>query len=188
MTRIEEWIHVACLALGVLVSQSVAGETVAPGNRLELFSDRHLIAELTGDARLHLHLPKPREVVLVTGEPWEGNTSAYYTIFRDGDLFRMYYRGSHAGDKTRRPMHPEVTCYAESRDGIHWIKPKLGLYEWDGSKDNNIVWNGIGTHCFTVFKDANPLCPPDARYKAISRGWPRGKKGLYIFQSPDGLH
>ncbi|GIT29611.1 MAG: hypothetical protein Ct9H300mP1_16570 [Planctomycetaceae bacterium] len=30
--------------------------------------------------------------------------------------------------------HPPFTCYAESRDGIHWTKPNLGLVEFEGSK------------------------------------------------------
>jgi len=125
--------------------------------------------------------------VLTTDQPWEGNTSAYYTIFRDGDLFRMYYRGSHWDETNNRAGHREVTCYAESRDGIEWVKPDLGLFEFNGSKQNNIVWDGIGTHCFAVFKDENPACPAAARYKAISRGRPLGKRGLYVFKSPDGL-
>ena len=162
------------------------------GSRLELFVDDYVIGELTGDAHCLVHKPEPREVVLVTDKPWEGNTCAYYTIFhdedfQDGDRYRMYYRGSHYDTKTRKPAHREVACYAESRDGIHWTKPALGLFAFNGSKANNIVWDGIGTHCFTPFKDANPDCPADARYKAIARGRPRGKKGLYAFASPDGL-
>ncbi len=158
------------------------------GTQRELFADGHLIHKLTGDTKQHLHQPEPKEVILTTNEPWEGNTSAYYTIFRDGNLFRMYYRGSHYDTKAKKATHPEVTCYAESKDGIHWTKPKLGLFEFNGSKDNNIVWDGIGTHCFVAFKDTNPKCLPEARYKAIARGRPRGKKGLYVFQSHDGIH
>ncbi len=166
---------------------AAAAEPLAIGSRLEPLVDRFLIDSLSGGARQVMHRPEPREVVLVTGSPWEGNTSAYYTIFRDGDLLRMYYRGSHA-DKKKKFTHREVTCYAESKDGIHWTKPALGLFEFEGSRKNNIVWDGIGTHCFTAFKDINPACPPAARYKAISRGRPAGKKGLYVFQSPDGIH
>lgn len=158
------------------------------GTTRELFADGYLISKIDGDLKQHLHQPAPKEVVLTTGEPWEGNTCAYYTIFRDENLFRMYYRGSHWNTKTKKATHPEVTCYAESKDGIHWTKPKLGLFEFNGSKENNIVWNGIGTHCFVAFKDDNPKCPPEARYKGIARGRPQGKKGLYVFQSPDGIH
>lgn len=88
----------------------------------------------------------------------------------------MYYRGSNSAS----------TCYAESTDGIHWTKPELNLFEFNGSKRNNIVWQGIGTHNFTPFKDTNPKCPPKARYKAMGGTLREG--GLYAFQSPDGIH
>lgn len=171
-------------ALLVLVGgMAHAQQPVAIGDRLELFVDRHLVEQITGGASLHLHQPEPQDAVLVTDKPWEGNTCAYYTIFRDGELFRMYYRGSHADEKTRKSLHPEVACYAESKDGVNWTKPELGLFEWEGSKKNNIVWNGLGTHNFTPFKDANPECPPESRYKALGGG--RG--GLMAFGSPDGI-
>ena len=177
---------VAVVVLGIVQFVSAA-EPIAVGSRLELFVEPQLVATMKG-VEYRVHRPEPREVVLVTDKPWEGNTCAYYTIFQDDDRYRMYYRGSHFDEKTRKAGHREVTCYAESRDGIHWAKPELGLFEFEGSKQNNIVWDGVGTHCFTVFKDANPSCSPDARYKAIARGRPRGKKGLYVFKSSDGFH
>jgi len=171
-----------------LVSHSVAEDAIDIGSRRELFVDDYLLAEMSDAVTLKVHQPTPGEVALVTDMPWEGNTCAYYTVFRDGDLYRMYYRGAHWDTEKKRAAHPEVTCYAESKDGLHWTKPKLGLYEWNGSKENNIVWTGIGTHCFVPFRDANPACPADARYKAIAAGRPQGKKGLYVFKSPDGIH
>ena len=163
---------------------ATAGSVVDVGSRRELFVDTLLVDAVTGDAVVASQQPEPQEVVLTTDEPWEGNTCAYYTIFRDGDLFRMYYRGSHWDTQKKKATHTEVTCYAESTDGIHWKKPKLGLFEFAGSKDNNIVWTGANAHCFAVFRDGNPACPPEAKYKAISRGRPHG---LYVFQSPDGV-
>ena len=157
------------------------------GTQRELFVDEYLIEKMTGDVRQQLQLPEPREVVLTTDAPWEGNTCAYYTIFRDGDLFRMYYRGSHWDTATKEATHREVTCYAESRDGVNWVKPNLGLFEFNGSKENNIVLDGLGTHCFVAFKDENPNARPEARYRGVSRGWPLGKTGLYIYESPDGI-
>lgn len=177
----------SCLLLLVASSGSTTGADVLDlGSHRELFVDDYLIDRMSEGVSLQVQQPEPRDVVLVTGEPWEGNTCAYYSLFQDGDRYRMYYRGSHAVNM--KSAHEEVTCYAESTDGIHWTKPSLGLFEWDGSKDNNIVWKGLGTHCFVAFRDANPDCPADAQYKAISRGRPLGKKGLYVFQSPDGIH
>ena len=42
-----------------------------------------------------LHHPIAREVALIRDAPWEGNASGYTTVFRDGPVYRMYYRGSH---------------------------------------------------------------------------------------------
>jgi hypothetical protein len=158
------------------------------GSRRELFVDDHLISRLSG-ATKKMHRPVAREVAIVCDEPWEGNTSAYFTLFQDGNRFRMYYRGSHFDEKSKKTTHPEFTCYAESQDGIHWTKPNLGLFEFNGSKDNNILRAGEDTHNFTPFKDINPDCPPAARYKALAGSAIRwGGKGLRAYQSPDGIH
>lgn len=153
------------------------------GNRRELFVDNFLIDRLTGAAKQQVQQPVPREVVLTADKPWEGNTSAYYTVFRDGDKLRMYYRGSHFDEATKKSGHPEVACYAESSDGIHFTKPNLGLVEFNGSKENNIVWEGLGGHNFTPFLDTNPRATPDAKYKALAGG----SKGLLALKSPDGI-
>jgi hypothetical protein len=154
------------------------------GSRLEPFVDEFLLDRHVGSARLQVQRPEPGEVVLTANAPWEGNTSAYFTIFQDGELYRMYYRGAHFDEKAKKATHRELTCYAESRDGIHWIKPELGLFEFEGSTRNNIVWDGPGTHDFTPFKDMNPACTAGARYKALGRV----DGGLMAFQSSDAIH
>ena len=63
-------------------------------SRRELFVDAFLIESLTGEARQILHHPTPREVVLVTDQTWEGNGLNYVTVFQDGDIYKMYYRGA----------------------------------------------------------------------------------------------
>ncbi len=81
----------AVVLLAIVLGQSAAsriGQSAEPieiGSRRELFVDRHLIAELSGGAALTLPTPEPQEVVLTTDKPWEGNTCAYYTIFRGGN-------------------------------------------------------------------------------------------------------
>lgn len=158
------------------------------GSRRELLVDDYLIERLSG-AELKMHKPQAQEVAIECTAPWEGNTSAYYALFADGDKFRMYYRGAHFDVDAKKSAHSEFTCYAESRDGVRWEKPELGLFEFNGSKANNIVWAGQDTHNFTPFKDANPDCPANARYKALGGSSLRsGGQGLHAYQSPDGIH
>ena len=151
------------------------------GSRRELFVDDLLIDRLAG-ARLELHPPQPREVVLKFDAPWEGLYSGYETVLKDGDIFRFYYRGMPVA---RHALDVEVTCVVESRDGIHWTRPKLGLYEVQGTKDNNVVLAAHrGCHNLAPFVDANPAAPPGQRYKALGG---TGAPGLIAFASPDGI-
>ncbi len=177
----------ACLGL-MLPSIGLASGPIDIGSRLELMVDDHLIAELGGNAELRLHRPTPREVAIVHDAPWEGNNCAYHTVIQDDNVYRMYYRGTNfdmTNDKIRE-THEAVVCYAESKDGIHWTKPSLGLVEFADSKKNNIIWKGKGSHNFAPIKDTNPACPPEAKYKALG-GLP-GEGGLFAFRSPDGIH
>ena len=119
--------------------------------------------------------------MLVTDKPWEGPDSAYFTVFQDGPLVRLYYRGIvPAGDTSTG----QVTCYAESTDGIHFTRPNLGLVEFQGSKENNIIYRGVEAHNFAPFRDANPATQPEQRYKALAGI----QSKLYAFVSPDGIH
>ena len=178
------------LILGLLLAPP---QPLQIGSRLELFVDDYLIDTIEG-LTLQLHSPQPAGRALAFDQPWEGNTSAYATVIKDGARYRMYYRGSADPKYIRRsalkpgeaalPPHPEFTCYAESPDGIHWTKPLLGLVEFNGSKANNILWTGPEAHDFAPFLDANPATTPAARYKAFGRR----EKGLIAFQSADGLN
>ncbi len=181
-------IPLACGLTTILTLAHVHAEPTAIGDRLELFVDDHLIEGTKGDLERRLHQPEPREVVFTADAPWEGNTSGYYTIFQDGALYRMYYRGWAHDPKTMKQLRAEVTCYAESDDGIVWRKPDLGLHEFEGSRQNNIIIrSGNGIHNFTAFKDVRPDCPPEARYKAMGGSKEKGKHGLMYFRSADGV-
>ncbi len=165
-----------------------SGEPLNIGSRRELFVDDFLIEKLSGEAELRLHHPTPRELAIVHDAPWEGTSSGYHTVFQDGDLYRMYYRGLQLDVSKGRistGRHEPFYCYAESQDGVHWNKPDLGLVEFEGSKKNNIILRGVGTHNFAPFKDENPNCAPEARYKAL--GGIMSEGGLFAFQSADAF-
>ncbi len=166
------------------------------GSRRELMVDDYLIERLTGRAEMRLHHPQPQEIVIEHDAPWEGSGSGYHSLFKDGDLYRLYYKAWHLEGSQKNPYTGDADahrlCYAESNDGIHWRKPALGLFEYEGSKANNIVipsgpWGGMHLSAAesAVFKDENPAVPADARYKALVRS--RKPFGLIAFKSADGV-
>jgi len=174
------------ISLTAVLSTALA-DSVDVANRVELFADDFLIESISGDIRQTVHQPTPNDVVFSADAPWEGNTSGYYSLFRDEDRIRMIYRGwAHRPTKPVRALHRELTCYAESEDGLYFKKPDLGLIEWQGSKANNIILDDNSSHNFFAFRDDNPDCPPEARYKGI--GGEKKEGGLFVYQSPDAIH
>jgi hypothetical protein len=179
--------------LFVLPVFALADEPIHVGSRRELFVDDHLVDRLLGKAELRLHHPTPREVVLVHDAPWEGNATAYHSIFRDGDRYRMYYRAWQLTVDSKQLTQGIVSlCYAESRDGIVWEKPQLGLHEFEGSKANNIVISSeiAAAHQVkmggpAVFRDRNPNAAPDAKYKTFLIS--KSPLGMRPYKSADGI-
>ncbi len=186
---------VMMLVLSITYSTSAQPKPIEIGNRRELFVEETLIDSMT-NTELRLHKPKPQSVVIVHDEPWEGSGSGYHSVFQDGDLYRLYYKAWQLDvmqGKVNTGSHPLYCCYAESKDGIHWKKPNLGLHEFKGSKENNIAMISgkfgnlsVDAGHPAVFKDENPNAAADAKYKAILRS--SGKNGLIVFKSPDAIH
>lgn len=145
-----------------------AGEPKGPidvGSRVELLLDDYLIASMR-NLSFQLHSPQPAERVMNFVEhAWEVECG-YVTVFKDGDRYRMYY-ASHLDAPSNTLGENQFTCYAESTDGIHWTKPSLGLVEFKGSKENNIIWRGEFSHNFAPFLDDRAGVPPEERYKAV---------------------
>lgn len=143
-------------------------EVIDVGSRRELFVDHFLIEELAG-TQLKLQRPQLAEVAIRYDQPQENIFSFYGTVLKDGDTYRMYYRGNSS------------TCCAESRDGINWTKPDLGLFPVNGSTRNNIILDK--GRAFTPFIDTQPGVSSEERYKATETE----KPGLAGYVSADGL-
>lgn len=182
---VSSLLAIACFSIHAQITPSTcaADDAVSLGTRRELFVDRALIDRLDG-AALKLHEPCHAGTALAFDKPWEGPFCGYVSVFRDGDKFRMYYRGMHDAGADGSPS--ETTCYAESRDGIHWEKPSLGLFEVHGTRDNNVVLADAApvTHNFAPFLDTRADVPDDERYKALGG---TSKSGLIAYVSADGL-
>ena len=150
------------------------------GTVRQLFVDENLIDSIR-DARLVLHRPEMRNRAITLDHPWESGGVAYAVIFKDGEKYRMWYRCSpFEGSKVGQGC---MTAYAESENGIRWNKPSLGVIEYQGSRDNNLVLDERELTNFAPFIDLNPDTPADERYKGIGR-----HGGVYTATSADGIH
>lgn len=168
---------------------SAADAPIEIGGHRELFVDHFLIEKLT-NAHLQLQKPEAAGVALKFDKPWEGQVSGYVTVLRDDaeHRYRMYYRGRPlTGYGDNDPRAKEVTCYAESADGVNWTRPNLGLVSFGGNKENNIILADVGhaTHNFAPFLDTRPGVPKQERYKAVGGS---SETGLLAFVSEDGVH
>lgn len=152
------------------------------GSRLEIFTNDYIIDSLY-ELSLKMHSPVDEGVVLRFDKPWEGPFSTYSTIIKDGDTYRLYYRGlaTTSGEATNE----EVTCYAESKNGKDWIKPDLNLFEVLNIFKNNIVFakQKPVSHNFSPFLDKNPS-NTSGKFKALGGL----QEGLFAFVSDDGIH
>ena len=173
------------IALSALYSAQ-AEEPVHIGSQRELFIDTHIL-DVMEDTALALGRPVHKETVLTFDAPWEGRYCGYVSVLHDpeADLYRMYYRGIPTAGKDGSAG--EVTCYAESTDGIHWEKPKLQLYEHNGSNLNNIVLADAApySHNFSPLLNTRPDAPADEKFLSVAG---TQKSGLSIFASGDGIH
>ena len=153
-------------------------DSIHIGTDRQLFVDDFWITEAI-DVTRPLHEPVRREVVISAEHPWERGGVSYMVTFREGDRFRAWYRCDQ--EMPIRGERLPLIAYAESTDGVHWEKPRLGLIEFQGSKDNNLVWTGPGNN-MSPFLDLNPDAPDEERYKAIVR-----TGDILALVSPDGL-
>lgn len=170
---------------------SLCGSAALAENTRLLFLTADFVQRLSGDAERRMHAPVPREIVFRLDKPWEGSEGGYATVMQTESEFRLYYRGG--GESTR-----EQTCMATSTDGIHWRRPSLGLYEFEGSLDNNIIWMPERkaydeSHNFFPFIDHGENVSEESRWKAVAlHVYPDEfgdrRKMLVTLASSDGIH
>ena len=128
------------------------------GSRRELFWDDTLIDTHQTTSSFLLHHPERKPPCFLRDKPWEGK-GQYDCLLFDGEKNRLYYEGG------------DGICVIESADGVRWERPDVGIFEFQGSKHNNIVWRSEdeGHDGFCVILDPRPECPPEEKYKALVR-------------------
>lgn len=158
----------------------------------------------------HRHRANP---VLKPDTPWEQVCSVYGTALYDegAGLFKLWYL-TVPRERGLRPLtlpthdrapHTTLAAYAESKDGVHWTKPKLNQFPYDGSADNNLLALGVyNCEGLSVLHDPRDG-DPHRRWKAVywdhgSGDWevrdgkpyckPGPRDGFCVAFSPDGIH
>jgi len=144
----------------------------------QLFVDDFLIEETTLQRTYHAARYFDGNPVLRPDQPWEQEGGPTAMVFSDGvwhdpadGLYKMWYMGGYG----------RATCYAFSRDGVHWEKPQLDVVPGTNivqttPRDSATVWLDLATQ------------DPSQRYKLCTYTYPEGAGALTIWVSPDGIH
>lgn len=157
----------------------------------QLFLDDSWIEDSGRVQRVWHQANKYPDPVIRADQPWERNCIvAYGSVLHHGGKYKAWY------SNWTRDHQPKV-CYAESDDGIYWEKPNVGLHEFNGSKDNNIVVvskapNGLIDDLSVIDDRGDRAWPLKALY------WDSGVRksgknstsqyGIHLARSKDGIH
>ena len=173
---------------------------VEVGSTKQLFLDDLLIAERSRISNFMYRPDKnPKNPIVVADRPWEleGSESG---VQQDGQgvmydaeaqLFKMWYL---APDWSNGAA---PWCYAISKNGYDWEKPELGIFDYQGSRRNNLVgvWPKGSDITFTCVTRCPDDPDPQSRFKATGEwenqtatGRTNTRGGMCVAFSPDGLH
>ncbi len=150
--------------------------------------DDHLIEEKRGVVRAYHPLKRhPANPVLGMKGSWgERRTTPYGTVLpgEDGRGYRIWY------DIWDGDCH---NFYATSRDGVHWIRPRLGLVDHRGSRANNLFYRRTRLDHMPQIIHTPWEADSDRRYKMVNFDFGAGSRGpagrgYWGATSPDGIH
>ena len=162
-----------------------------------------VVIESAQDVTRRWHTPEKLgdEPVLKRDKPWEHVTYFTYSNYavlldpEDG-LFKCWYEDleqipgsfakSHVGHYSRQ-------LYAESEDGVHWVKPEFDVVEVDGRKTNIVLGSKEygEVHSTSVVIDPHPTGRED-RFRALFSHMWEDEAGsanrIECAHSADGIH
>ncbi|MDP6466318.1 MAG: hypothetical protein QF918_01170 [Pirellulaceae bacterium] len=151
--------------------REVVPDLAADSGRKVLFLDMLEVAS-TENVKLHVELAvkHPENPLMQTGSAGsfdEDRVFNHGTVLLDNGKYRMWYGGirePRQGER-RTPWWDWIRCgYAESDDGVHWKRVRVGSVDWNHSRENNII--PYLRHAPVVIKDENDS-DSMRRYKAF---------------------
>jgi hypothetical protein len=165
--------------------------------RTLLFVDDHHVLYRSGTRRFVRPADRRATTAMIRQEkPWE-LAIGWTSIYRNPKTgkYQLWYQG-YGGVPVEDKRMECVVCYAESDDGLTFIKPELDLFPFEGGfAKTNIVLDGSGVYgdryCNSVLVDEREP-DPKRRYKMAYYDWVlkngRPEAGLHVAFSPDGIH
>lgn len=186
-------ILITTLCCSLATAQDMTARSALPSEPVEIGTtpqfvfdnyivDNHWALRYKREAmRRVLHPPKKYE-----SNPVIAGEGGYVTVLRDDETgkFRMWYQ-TWTPSEIEGKSGQYAIAYAESSDGVNWELPKLGLYTWKGTKDNNIVWKGLtgkrGSQVY--FLDVPEQYRRGYRYVMLYGGG-----SSHLVGSQDGIH
>lgn len=127
-------------------------------------------------------LERTTEPLLKADRPWEDRSIGLDQVLKIGEEWHLWYVAFDHNYKSDLDLY---FCYARSKDGVHWEKPSLGIYSYNGSTDNNILMSG-GCNLATVIYDEE--APAEQRFKGVgARQIIDSAFWVFGATSPDGI-
>lgn len=128
----------------------------------------------------------------VPGSPDALAVQFYGSVIREGARYRMWYVAQDDDSENRTASSRWRAAYAESENGLVWSKPSLGLVEFGGDRNNNLLLTEPGPWGFVNLKVLHEPEDPDPsrRYKMTTHVYYRHNTRLGTllpFVSADGL-
>ena len=162
------------------------------GNQKQLFIDDFVVASTQGVSRvlhpLQRYSDNPVIVGDAPGERWSVSPNGRATLFdEESNEFKMWYMSSQIDPEAYGGIQYRAS-YAVSQDGYHWTKPHLGLVEWEGSRENNMLPSGTSwmRRANVIKDDRDP--DPNRRFKMTYVDIFDGQSAVTKAYSTDGIH
>ncbi len=170
-----------------------------------LFVDDHEVLYRSGTKRCLHPLGKFKGNPIITPDnperPWEKSIQ-WVSVYREpnGGKFQMWYQ-AYSGKGAEDKRFKSVVAYAESLDGVQWVKPKLKLFPYHTRgfdvAETNIVLIGAADGYGDRYANSVVVNPeeldPAKKYKMAYYDWNEGEgadgyPGLCVAFSADGIH
>lgn len=156
--------HLLCaglllIACGTGLAQDRYDHVPIPTGERQLFLDDFLLGDVSNVERI-IHQPAKYEgnPVISADQPWEGSSIQIRSAPAwdpEDEIYKLWYFGPHA------------TGLATSTDGIRWRKPALGVREWEGSTENNLIVVEGEPEAFVQHVTLDPDAAPARRFKGL---------------------